>query len=100
MRLIQLESVLAHANVQLQVALAVVAPDRARRDTLALVVVHEVRIASASVRSHAEPIVARFFADRITLAEVVDVPFVAFAAHLNSAQRRIRPISGRNKSVL
>lgn len=100
MRLIQLESVLAHANVQLQVALAIVAPDRARRDTLSLVVVHKVRIAGASVRSHAEPIVARLFADRITLAEVVNVPFVPFAAHLNSAQRWIRPISGRNLSVL
>lgn len=100
MGLIQLEPIPAHANVHLQIALAIVAPNGTRRDTFALVVVHKVRIAGASVRSHAEPIVARFHTHRIALAEVVDVPFVALAAHLDTAQRWVRPISCRNLSVL
>lgn len=85
-RLIQLVSVFAHTNSQLQIALSIVTTNRTRGDALSLKVVHKVRIAGTSIRSHAQAIVARFRTDRVTLAEVVNVSFVALAAHLDATE--------------
>lgn len=85
-RLVQLVSIFAHTNFQLQIALSIVTANRARGDALSLVVVYEVRIAGTSVRSHAQSVVARFLTDRVALAEVVNVSFVALAAYLDATE--------------
>lgn len=86
MRLIQLVSIFAHTNLQLQIAFAIVTSNRTRGDTLSLVVVYKVRVASASVRSDAQSVIAGFLADWVALAEVVNIPFVALAAYLDATE--------------
>lgn len=95
-RLIQLESLITDANPEIQVTLAVVAANRTCGYALVQIVFHVIRVALAGVRTHTQTVHAGLLTDRLTLAEVVHISFVALTANLYSAQRRVGPISNWN----
>lgn len=98
--LVQFVTLFADALSQVQVANAVVTTDGTSRDTFPFQILHKVRIAAASVRTDTQPVEAGLFTDRITLPEVVHVPFEALAADLNATQRRIGTVTSWKKSAV